>query len=243
MLCDFGCGNKAVKKFKSGRYCCSESTSKCPAMKLKNNQSKRYKFDWPEIQKEYNKGFSQREICKKFGISSGTLYNATKHGLLKLRDRRVAVELARSKGKCKLTEVAREKLANQARKNIIERYESGWLPKAGRCKKIKYLSSTAGEVTLDGTWELLVAKHLDKMEWHWKRNTKRFSYTNLNGKLSHYTPDFFVEELGGYLEVKGYETDLDRCKWAQFPEKLTVWKKAEINMITEGSDNGIPADC
>ena len=50
-------------------------------------------------------------------------------------------------------------------------------------------------------------------------------------KLSHYTPDFWLEEHNVYLEVKGYETDLDRCKWSQFTAPLIVWKKAEINKI------------
>ena len=64
----------------------------------------------------------------------------------------------------------------------------------------------------------------------------------LAGKVSYYTPDFWIEELKGYLEVKGYETDLDRCKWKQFPEMLTIWKKEEIKNL-EWSHNGIGADC
>ena len=86
------------------------------------------------------------------------------------------------------------------------------------------------------------------MKWHWSRNTKRFPYTNLKGTISHYTPDFYVEELEGYLEVKGYETDLDRCKWSQFKEKLTIWRKSDILSIVskitmESGQDGNAADC
>jgi len=28
--------------------------------------------------------------------------------------------------------------------------------------------------------------------------------------------------------VKGFETELDRCKWNQFKESLIVWKKEDI---------------
>lgn len=108
------------------------------------------------------------------------------------------------------------------------RHANGWDNKAGRCKKYKYYSEVAGEVTLDGTWELETAKWLDKNKYNWKRNKNRFEYTHLNGNLRHYTPDFWVEEFDGYLEIKGYETDLDRCKWSQFPDKLIVWKKKEL---------------
>jgi hypothetical protein len=83
-------------------------------------------------------------------------------------------------------------------------------------------------VYLDGTWELSVAKWLDEKEYDWKRNTKRFQYTNLKGTISHYTPDFWVEELNSYVEVKGYETELDRCKWSQFKDPLVVWKRKEL---------------
>jgi hypothetical protein len=122
----------------------------------------------------------------------------------------------------------KEAHAASARTRIIARYEAGWLPKAGRCKKYRYFSPIAGEVLLDGTWELAVAKWLDTNEYNWKRNTKRFQYINLKGEISFYTPDFWVDEFNSYLEIKGYETALDRCKWSQFTAPLIIWKKKEL---------------
>ena len=58
-----------------------------------------------------------------------------------------------------------------------------------------------------------------------------------------FRPDFYVKELDGYLEVKGYETELDRCKWAQFNEGLTVWKKDTILTIMDRGPDGKAAGC
>ena len=41
-------------------------------------------------------------------------------------------------------------------------------------------------------------------------------------------PDFNIKDFNLFLEVKGYETDLDRCKWSQFNENLCVLRKEDI---------------
>ena len=130
-----------------------------------------------------------------------------------------------------MSDVGKEKFKKDHREAILARYETGWMPKAGRCKKLTYLSKTAGEVRLDGTWELETAKYLDKMGLTWRRNKERFPYQHPLGYIAHYTPDFYVENWNSYLEVKGFETDLDRCKWSQFRFNLIVWKKLEIFQI------------
>ena len=44
-------------------------------------------------------------------------------------------------------------------------------------------------------------------------------------------PDFYVEDWDTYIEVKGYETALDRSKWSQFPHTLDIWRKDKIESI------------
>lgn len=112
-----------------------------------------------------------------------------------------------------------------------KKYEEGWRPRCGRAKKIQYQSPIAGTISVDGSWELRSAKFLDSLGVTWSRNTKRFPYKNLNGGRSTYCPDFYVQDWDTYIEVKGYETDLDRCKWSQFPEKLEVWKREKIESM------------
>lgn len=72
---------------------------------------------------------------------------------------------------------------------------------------------------------MAVCKYLDELKVKWVRNKKRFNYINLNNKKSTYCPDFYIEDWDSYIEVKGYKTKLDECKWNQFPEKLIIWDK------------------
>lgn len=39
-LCEYGCGNEAKHQFKNGKWCCSDSTNKCPKVKTKNSLAK-----------------------------------------------------------------------------------------------------------------------------------------------------------------------------------------------------------
>lgn len=109
-----------------------------------------------------------------------------------------------------------------------ELYASGFEATAGRCPKYKYESNTAGEISVDGSWELGYAKYLDSIGVKWVRNKKRFDYINLSGNSATYQPDFFVFDWNTYIEVKGYETDLDRCKWDQFSEPLKVIRRQDL---------------
>lgn len=36
--CSYDCGNIAIKQFKNGKYCCSDSINKCPNMRKKNSE-------------------------------------------------------------------------------------------------------------------------------------------------------------------------------------------------------------
>jgi hypothetical protein len=154
------------------------------------------KYNWNFIQSEYNNGMSHSQLYSIYGVSSRAILLATRRGEFVSRNKRDAGNL------CNLTKEPvkhTEEFKLKQRDRIIARYEAGWMPKAGRCKKYKYVSPIAGEVYLDGTWELAVAEWLDKKQYNWKRNTKRFQYTNLKGTISHYVPDFWVEELNSYV--------------------------------------------
>ena len=112
-----------------------------------------------------------------------------------------------------------------------EKYKNGWECKCGRAPKIDYESPIAGKIKVDGSWELKVVQFLDSLPLTWERNKKRFSYINLKGKESTYCPDFWIEEWNSYLEVKGYQTELDNCKWSQFKYPLIIWKKEDLKKL------------
>lgn len=83
-----------------------------------------------------------------------------------------------------------------------------------------------------GKWEVEVAKWLDRNNIKWDRKSiKPFSYFWKNGWHLYY-PDFYLIDYDKYIEVKGYETERDRCKWAVVPN-LIVLKKKEISLIME----------
>lgn len=131
-----------------------------------------------------------------------------------------------------------KRLSISTRSNMRKRYASGWEPTCGRCKKYSYSSPVAGDIKVDGTWELAVARHLDSIGVIWCRNKKRFPYTKPNGTPSTYQPDFYVETWDTFIEVKGYETELDKAKWAQFPLELQIWRKDAIYKIMDSWPSG-----
>ena len=118
------------------------------------------------------------------------------------------------------------------RDNIVERYKNGWESTAGRCEKLDYLSESAGNIKVDGTWELKVAIYLDSLGVKWIRNRERFEYFNSEkNRISTYCPDFYVENWHCYIEVKGYKTKLDDIKWSQFQHKLEIWDKTKLTLL------------
>ena len=115
-----------------------------------------------------------------------------------------------------------EKTKQKMRDNINARYASGWECTAGRCKKYEYSSPIAGNIKVDGSWELIFCRYADAKKLNWIRNKQRFNYIKPNGAKSTYCPDFFVHDWNSFIEVKGYETELDRAKWEQFPKNLSI---------------------
>jgi len=117
----------------------------------------------------------------------------------------------------------------KAVENNPESYSSS---NRGRTKQI-----IVDGIKLQGQWEVDF--------YHWAKNqglqpirpAESFTY-EWNGTRS-YFPDFYIESLDMYVEVKGYETDRDRAKWLTFPKKLRIIKEAEIKQIRQGCFVGL----
>ena len=93
----------------------------------------------------------------------------------------------------------------------------------GRTKKIQY-----NGFTMDGSWELKVAKWLDNYSIKWEKPVTGFSY-EWNGTHTYY-PDFYLLDYGFYIEVKGYERQRDIEKWKAV-KNLIVFKHLEISKV------------
>lgn len=96
----------------------------------------------------------------------------------------------------------------------------------GRVRNIEYRG-----IKLKGSWELIFAKWLDQNNIEWKHEAKGFEYQWKGTRL--YFPDFYLPNFDLYIEVKGYETERDRCKW-KVVGNLTVIKKKDIDDIKKG---------
>ncbi len=172
---------------------------------------------WPKGRPAHNKGKTLIEV-----------YGQERAEAIRSSMRRSAIGFS-SWGR--MTQEQREQVRRDQSARIQERYAAGWLPKAGRCPRLSYTSPVAGVVSLDGTWELRVAEYFDRQGFRWQRNTKRFSYRHPSGRVAHYTPDFYVEDFGSYVEVKGCTTVYDLAKWSQFQYPLIVWKKTDLKCL------------
>jgi len=220
-LCGFGCGQIAKYINKSKRLLCAKTHNACPEMKRKNAENK--KGINPFLNRPHPRG-ALGKTPWNFGLT------ATTDDRIKLAAEVFKKKILNGEYVPKGTPHTDEfKKEQSIRKNKL--YASGWEPTCGRCKKYDYLSPIAGQIKVDGTWELKVAVYLDKLNVTWERNRKRFGYIKPNGKEGTYQPDFYVKEWDSFIEVKGYETELDRAKWKQFPHTLLIWRKDKIKTL------------
>ncbi len=223
--CDMGCGQESKFFYKSGKSYCCNLGAKCP-VKVSIDR-----------QKKLGKNPLAGKIHPMLGVTSPN------KGKTKETSEIVAKQALSIKNTIKLNghnwtgkkHSAETKL--KFSEGMKERYASGWEPVCGRAKKYKHSSPIAGNITVDGTWELSFAQMLDKVNIPWNRNRKRFDYIKPNNEESTYQPDFFVPSWNTYIEVKGYQTDLDDCKWKQFNEPLLIVKKSHIYTIKKWLKN------
>lgn len=110
---------------------------------------------------------------------------------------------------------------------------------SGRVKTYEIMSS-AGLTKVKGKWELAFAEWLNNSNIIWTNNISPYRY-KWNNSWHLYFPDFYLEELGIIVEIKGFQTDRDLCKWASVTDKeFKVIRKNDLGnfeMIIRG-DSG-----
>jgi len=80
----------------------------------------------------------------------------------------------------------------------------------------------------DSTWELAwIIYNLDH-NIKFTRNNEKFEYV-FNDEIKHYVPDFIMED-GVYIEIKGYLTASVMEKSKQFPHKLIMLQKKDMQV-------------
>ena len=210
MKCEY-CNIRESKYItKNGKHCCEKNYQSCPSIREKNSKGLT-----KSLKEQYDSGKRVSHFKK---INDGSFWKGRKH----------TDETKEKLSKTLIGRVMSEEFRIKRSDEMKFRYSNGWESSAGRTKKIKYISPIAGEVLLDGNWELKTAIYFDENNINWRRNKKRFNYVDLSGKKRTYCPDFYLVDDNLYIEIKGYETELDRSKWGQFTEKIEIWNKSNL---------------
>lgn len=217
-FCFYGCAQPAVKQYKNGRWCCSDSVNRCPA-KIEADRLKkkgRNPFEnrpHPRGKKGKPSWNSGKKLPPEFGqkvragqLAAGTKFTGRAHSEEAEQERRRKISAT----------MKRNPLAGGRREG------------SGVGKKTWYESKCCGRVLLDSTYELAYARYLDESNILWIRNKKQFAYL-WAGEAHYYIPDFYLPNQDLYVEIKGFRTDKDVAKWEWFPYNLIVLYEKDLN--------------
>lgn len=253
--CDYGCGQDAIKQFKNSMYCCSEYTNQCPLIRKKNSNNRQginpwknrehpmkgrknphqgiKKYNWREIQEYYDNGHSIRDCYKKFGFSRGAERKAYLRGDLKTRNKSEAAKLAVLKGRVVVatkggwTENMKKRLSDIAKKRKLGGKRNSY--------RFKYKG-----IILESSYELRLAKLLDKHKIQWMR-PECLMWCDKNGENHRYYPDFYLPEYDVYLDPKNkYLIEKDKEKINHVIEQNGVdVKLISLEQICFWEQNGL----
>lgn len=130
------------------------------------------------------------------------------------------------------SEEQKKRISDYMKKAVEEHPESYSSHNRHRAKRMK-----VDGVKFDSTWELVFFNWAKDMGLNPQRCLESFPY-EWKG-IRKYFPDFYISALDLYVEIKGYTTDRDMSKWRNFPKKLKVITKAEIDEIKKGTFSGL----
>ena len=90
-------------------------------------------------------------------------------------------------------------------------------------KKSDYTKLDGSIVSMDSTWEVMMATRLDELDVAWKRDKNmKLQYKTRGGRKRNYIPDFYLPEYDIYIEVKGYWTDAAKHKMKDVQKRNPV---------------------
>lgn len=184
-------------------------------------------YNWEDIQYFYDQGHTYMEVCKKYKFSTTLLSKAKTEGFFITRKRS---DTARVRGKynnLKLSPETKSKIGN----TIADMIANGQLspPVYKRSEHTSWLGNLEH---LHSSWETIVANFLDKHKIHWIKSKEKFPY-NHKGINHFYLPDFYLKDFNLYIEVKGWKREKDESKWQQFPQKMLIIDKTNINNLDD----------
>lgn len=160
----------------------------------------------------WNKGLT-KETDERIRKGIETLYRHIADGTVKYKGR-------------PFTEEEKKKHSETMKKAVLEHKKS--YSSNNVCGRVK-IQEYSG-IKFHGKWEVEVARWLDRNNVKYVRDgIKPFEYL-WNNSTHLYFPDFYLPDYNIYIEVKGYETERDRCKWKSV-KNLIIFKQKEIEQI------------
>lgn len=166
----------------------------------------------PSFGMKGKKGKNQYIKAKELGLPSPIVSLQTREKLSQSNKGRIWTDEAKANWSTIMKQV------------VIDNPESYSSGNQGRVKTYEI-----DNIKLKGLWEvdfyiwcknnnILVDRPIQSFHYVW------------NGDRS-YFPDFYLPKYKIYIEVKGFQTERDKCKWKYFPEKLSIIKDLDIKNI------------
>lgn len=140
-------------------------------------------MDIKSIQKYYDLGHSVRETCSHFNMSSKTFYK------LKIKTRSI------SEGNKLYSKKNPQKVSLETKEKLSKIRADALRDKAFYSKRSNY-----NGITLDSSYELLLAKDLDKNNVKWIRPKSLVYFDGVQNRR--YIPDFYLPDYDVYLDPK-----------------------------------------
>jgi hypothetical protein len=228
-LCEYGCGQRAKFRFKTGigingkrtrkgKFCCSDFYAKCPINIEKNRQRNKGKKPSPQTIEASRKVSIGRKPWH-FGLTKDT-DERLKQKTEKLKQRYASGEL-KNFGHSHDDETKR-RMSVIAVKNK----NGGYIKGSGIGKKGWYKGYWC-----DSSWELAYVIFNLEHNIPFKRNTEKFQYEHEN-KIKNWIPDFILED-NSYVEIKGYFTEKVSAKLKNFERPIKLLMKNELKEVFE----------
>lgn len=177
-----------------------------------------------EERQSFNRGKNQYTKAKELDLPKPILSQESKDKTLKTRILNNTLYHS---------EETKQKISASMKKAVLNNPDSYSKSNRGRTKVIyKY------GISFNGSWELLFYEYCLEHNIPIERNSACFPYMYDKERL--YIPDFKLLNSNIYIEIKGYETEKDLCKWngsILIDNKLIILKSKEILEIKNKTFN------
>lgn len=190
------------------------------------------KYNWNEIQKFYNDGNSLRDIEKKYGVSSGSIYKKIKNGILKTRTKSDAIKLSYKNKPRKLSEDTKKKISESRIKYLKENPD-----------KVPYLLNhySKGESYPEEYFDKIFKKYKMKYEKQLRISIYQLDFAFIDNGINieidgeqHYVDNRIVESnkrKDVFLKENGW--NIIRIRWSEYQKMNKNDKEKYINDLID----------